>query len=74
LRLTVKKDFKNKEDHSMATGKKPDARRGEMAFYVVIVLGLVLGLLIKRVRLGILLGLIIGGAIVALGWLKSTRR
>lgn len=58
----------------MSTAKKPDAKRGETAFVFAIIIGLALGLLIKRVRLGILLGLIIGGAIVALGWLRSTRR
>jgi hypothetical protein len=58
----------------MSTEKKPSIRRGEMAFIVAIILGLVVGVLIKRVRLGILLGLVIGGAIVALGWLRSTRR
>jgi len=48
--------------------------RSEMAMWVAIILGLVLGLLIKRVRLGILLGLVIGGLIVFTGWLKSTRK
>ncbi|MBL7739309.1 MAG: hypothetical protein JNK14_08810 [Chitinophagaceae bacterium] len=58
----------------MATEKKPSIRRGEMAFIFAIILGLALGIIVKRVKLGILLGLIIGGAIVALGWLRSTRR
>lgn len=58
----------------MAAPKKPDARRGDMAFIIAIILGLVVGVLIKKVRLGILLGLIIGGAIVALGWLRSARK
>ena len=58
----------------MTTEKKPGIRRGEMAFLVAIVLGVVLGVLIKKVRLGILLGLIIGGTIVFLGWLRSTRK
>jgi hypothetical protein len=58
----------------MQTGKKPNVRRGEMAFIFAIILGLVIGILIKRVRLGILLGLMIGGSIVFLGWLRSTRR
>lgn len=57
----------------MSTTKKPDARRGDMAFIVAIILGVVLGVLIKRVRLGILLGLIIGGAIMVLGWVRSSR-
>jgi hypothetical protein len=58
----------------MSTQRKPDAKRGDMAFIIAIILGLVVGVLIKRVRLGILLGLVIGGAIVALGWLRSTRK
>ncbi|MEI9910809.1 MAG: hypothetical protein WDO71_14730 [Bacteroidota bacterium] len=58
----------------MSTERKPSTRRGEMAFIVAIILGLVVGVLIKRVRLGILLGMVIGGAIIALGWLRSTRK
>jgi hypothetical protein len=58
----------------MNTEKKPSVRRGEMAFIVAILLGLVLGVLIKKVRLGILLGLILGGTIVFLGWLRSIRK
>ena len=49
--------------------KSKGIRRGEMAFMVAIVIGLVLGILIKRVRLGLLLGLIVGGMIVFLGWI-----
>lgn len=52
---------------------KPSVRRGEMAFIFAIILGLVLGILIKKVKLGIILGLIIGGAIVLLGWLRVRR-
>lgn len=55
----------------MAKQNKPSIRRGEMAFLFAIVLGLLLGLAIKRVRIGILLGLIIGGAIVFLGWTRA---
>lgn len=58
----------------MRTEKKPNVRRGEMAFIFAIILGLVIGILIKRVRLGILLGLMIGGGIVFLGWLRASRR
>ena len=54
--------------------KKSQARRGEAAFIFAIVLGLVLGIAIKRVRLGILLGVILGGAIVFLGWLRAQKR
>lgn len=55
----------------MTKQNKPGIRRGEMAFLFAIVLGLLLGLAIKRVRIGILLGLIIGGAIVFLGWTRA---
>lgn len=58
----------------MVQQKKPDTKRGDMAFIVAIILGLVIGVLIKKVRLGILLGLIIGGAIVFLGWIRTTRK
>jgi hypothetical protein len=53
--------------------KQPSTKRGEVAFIFAIILGLVIGILIKKVRLGILLGLVLGGAIVFLGWLRSNR-
>ena len=49
-------------------------RRGEMAFIVAIIIGLVLGVLIKRVRLGLLLGVVIGGSIAFLGWVNIKNR
>jgi F0F1-type ATP synthase assembly protein I len=58
----------------MAEQQKPSIRRGEMAFIFAIILGLVLGILIKRVRLGIILGLILGSAIVFLGWLRVNKK
>jgi len=58
----------------MGETKKPNIRRGEMAFIFAIILGLVLGILIKRVRLGIILGLILGAAIVFLGWLRVNKK
>ena len=54
----------------MNNSPKPSARRGELAFIVAIVLGLVLGVLIKRVRIGLLIGLVLGGIIVLLGWTR----
>ena len=54
--------------------KKPSLRRGEMAFIFAIILGLVLGILIKRVKLGIILGLVIGVAIVFLGWTRVNKK
>lgn len=54
--------------------KKSQARRAEATMLFAVVLGLILGTLIKKVRLGILLGLIIGGAIVFLGWIRTQKR
>ena len=58
----------------MSEAKKPSLRRGEMAFIFAIILGLVLGILIKRVRLGIILGLVLGAAIVFLGWTRANKK
>jgi hypothetical protein len=54
--------------------QKPDVRRGEMAFIFAIVLGLAVGIMIKKVRIGILIGLVLGIMIVLTGWLRSTRK
>ncbi|MEO6611751.1 MAG: hypothetical protein ABIT05_02420 [Chitinophagaceae bacterium] len=54
--------------------RKPDTRRGEMAFIFAIIIGLALGIMIKRVRIGILIGLVLGSLIVATGWLRTTRK
>jgi hypothetical protein len=40
--------------------RPPDKTRGNLAFVVVIVLGYALGLLIKRVQIGLIIGLAIG--------------
>lgn len=58
----------------MSTERKPGIRRSEMAFLFAIVLGLLLGIFIKKIRLGILLGLILGGIIVFTGWLRVKKR
>lgn len=58
----------------MSTERKPDIRRGEMAFIFAIIIGLVVGVLIKRVRIGIIIGIVLGGIIVAMGWMRSNRR
>jgi divalent metal cation (Fe/Co/Zn/Cd) transporter len=47
--------------------------RSDMAFYVAIVGGLLLGILIKKVRVGLLLGLVLAALIVFTGWLKTKR-
>ena len=48
-------------------------RRGEMAFFVAIILGLVIGLLVKKVRFGLLLGLFVGLGIVFLNNFRGKR-
>ena len=58
----------------MSDTKKPSLRRGEMAFVVAIILGLVLGILIKRVKIGIILGIVIGSLIVFLGWARVNKK
>jgi hypothetical protein len=58
----------------MAEERKPSVRRGEMAFIVAIVLGLALGIFIKRIRVGLLIGLVLGILIVFTGLLRSTKR
>ena len=58
----------------MSEERKPNAKRGEMAFIFAIILGLVIGVLIKKVRIGLVIGLILGTVIVFTGWLKTTRK
>lgn len=45
-----------------------------MAFLFAIVLGLALGIMIKKIRIGILIGLVLGFMIVLTGWLRTTRK
>ena len=40
--------------------RRPDEKRKATAFIFVIVLGLVIGILIKRVHIGLLIGLVLG--------------
>jgi hypothetical protein len=58
----------------MVEQKKPDVKRGEMAFIFAIVLGLAVGIMIKKVRIGILIGLVLGIMIVLTGWLRTKRK
>ena len=58
----------------MNTTRKPDTKRGETAFIFAILIGLALGIAIKKVRIGILIGLILGTIIVLTGWLRTTRK
>ncbi|MBU6307791.1 MAG: hypothetical protein EBT80_05740 [Chitinophagales bacterium] len=47
--------------------------RSDMAFYVAIVGGLLLGILIKKVRVGLIIGLGLAALIVFTGWIKTKR-
>lgn len=40
--------------------KKPDEKRGSIAFIFVVVLGLLIGIFIKRVQVGLVIGLAFG--------------
>ncbi|MGV3528857.1 MAG: hypothetical protein ACO1OO_08175 [Flavisolibacter sp.] len=40
--------------------KKTDGKRGTVAFFFVIILGLVIGIFIRRVQIGLLIGLALG--------------
>lgn len=40
--------------------RKPDQKRGTVAFAFVIILGLVIGIFIRRVQLGLIIGLVLG--------------
>lgn len=48
-------------------------RSGEIAFMIAIALGLVIGILIKRIRIGIFLAVILCLLIVLSGWFRFTR-
>ncbi len=58
----------------MPEQKKPNVRRGEMAFIFAILLGLGLGIAIKKIRIGLLIGLVLGLMVVFTGWLRTTRK
>jgi len=40
--------------------RKPDQKRGTIAFAFVIILGLVIGIFIRRVQVGLIIGLVLG--------------
>ncbi len=58
----------------MREERKPSIGRGEMAFIFAIVLGLAVGILIKRVKVGILIGIVLGFFIVLTGWMQTKRK
>jgi F0F1-type ATP synthase assembly protein I len=58
----------------MSLEKKPDTKRGEMAFIFAIVLGLALGIFIRRIRVGIIIGIVLGLLVIFTGLLRSSRK
>lgn len=58
----------------MSAQNKPDTKRGEIAFIFAIVLGLLLGFLIKRIKIGIIIGVVLGLLILFTGRLRSKRK
>ena len=51
---------------------KPDHKRGGIAFFFIIILGLVIGFLIKRVHIGLLIGLVLG--LLASGLMRKRQK
>jgi len=39
---------------------KPDQKRGTVAFAFVIILGLIIGIFLRRVQIGLIIGLVLG--------------
>ena len=61
-------------DKPMENNRKPNIRRGELAFIFAIVLGLLLGIMIKKIRIGLMVGVALGLIIVFTGWLRTNRK
>lgn len=40
--------------------RKPDQKRGTVAFAFVIILGLIIGIFLRRVQIGLIIGLVLG--------------
>jgi divalent metal cation (Fe/Co/Zn/Cd) transporter len=58
----------------MGSDKSRESRtRSDIAFYAAIIGGLVLGILIKKIRVGVLIGLVLAAMIVFTGWVKTKR-
>jgi hypothetical protein len=58
----------------MSDQKKRKAGRAEMAFIFAIVLGLLLGIFIKKIRVGLIIGVVLGVLILMTGWLRTSRK
>lgn len=58
----------------MAEQRKPDTKRTDISFIFAIIIGLAVGIMIKKVRVGLIIGLVLGTMIVFTGWLRSSRK
>jgi len=54
--------------------KKTGIRRGEWAFIIAIIMGLVIGILIRRIKYGLFFGFILGGLFLLASWTRFTRK
>ncbi len=54
--------------------KKQGLRKGEVAYIFAIVLGLIIGVLIKRIKVGIMIGLVLCVLMALSGWVRFTRK
>jgi uncharacterized membrane protein (UPF0136 family) len=54
--------------------KKRDFANSEMSFLLAIVGGLILGIMIKKVKIGLIAGVILGLMLVAGSWLRLFRK
>lgn len=50
-------------------GTKPDGKRAGISFVFIVLLGLAIGFMIKRVHVGLMIGLVLG--VLASGMLKK---
>lgn len=52
---------------------RESSTRSDIAFYAAIIGGLILGILIKKIRVGVLIGLALAAMIIFTGWVKTKR-
>ena len=57
----------------MNTQQNPDKKRGDVALIFAIVLGLLLGIFIRRIKVGLLIGVALGLVIFFLGLMRSEK-
>ena len=54
--------------------KKPGIRRGEWVFIIAIIIVLVIGIVIRRIKYGLFFGFILGGLFLLASWTRFTRK